>query len=242
MDFEQPLQTNSNRIFRRTRYGTDRFVLLGSTKMHYIEAGQGPPVIFVPGSAANTRLWRRIMPSLETAHRLIALDFQPFESGRQPEKEVEAAAERIAAMIKLLDLGKVSLVGGNLGGAIIFNLAARYPELAERVASFSGYIGLKKKNTRVGPFHQHHTGSDEPDRLEVTARKIECPILYLYGSKTNTGELPLARNLEYLQKYHPQAWVVSLGRGVFEVALTNPQEIIGLLQDFLKFRPGLRIG
>jgi pimeloyl-ACP methyl ester carboxylesterase len=235
---EQPLQANNPRFFRKARYGTDKFVLLGRTKIHYIEAGQGEPVILIPGTPSTSRIWNRVMPELEANYQLLALDYLPAEdikTAPKPEEIIREQADQIAGMARQLRLKKVNLMGGNLGGAVAFNAAARYPDLVERVVSLSGLIGFETKKTKKD-------GKAAANPLEEDAISIKCPILYMYGTKTAAGELPLAHNLEFLQKNYPQAWIIALEGGIFEIALKNPQEITSLMQDFLKFKPGIRIG
>lgn len=239
MNSERPLQANSQRFFRKARYGTDKFVLVRHSKIHYIEAGQGEPVVLIPGTPSTSRIWNRVMPSLEADYRLLALDYLPAEdikSENQPENPIREQADQIAEMVRQMRLEKVNLMGGNLGGAVAFNLAARYPDLVERVISLSGFIGFDRKKTKKAK------AADTNNPLEEDAKAIKCPILYLYGTKTASSELPLTRNLDFLQKNHPQAWIIALEGGIFEIALKNPQEITGLIQDFLKFKPGIRIG
>jgi pimeloyl-ACP methyl ester carboxylesterase len=242
---ERPLQVNNPRFFRKARYGTDKFVLVGHNKIHYIEAGQGEPVLLIPGSQSSSRVWNHLMPLLEGQYHLLALDLSSLEESQNPQKPEESVrrqADLIANMILQLKLGKVNLIGANLGGAIAFNLAARFPDLIERAVGISGYINVPVEATRALSKTPKEAEKIIAGKLEEEAKAIKCPLLYLYGTKTNPRELPLAHNLEYLQKNHPQAWIVALEGGIFEIALENPNEITNLLIDFLKFKPGLRIG
>jgi pimeloyl-ACP methyl ester carboxylesterase len=245
LSLERPLQVNNHRFFRKARYGADKFVLVHQDKIHYVEAGQGEPLLLVPGSQSGFRIWNHLMPLLETQYRLLALDNLAIEDNSNPQKTVEAIHQRadlIAAMLKQMKLDKVNLISGHLGSAVALNLAARYPDLIERVAAISGYISPPAELIKPLPRTPKKTEKPVINQLEEEAKAIKCPILYLYGTKTNPRELPLAHNLEYLQKNHPQAWIVALEGGIFEIALKNPQEISALFLDFLKFKPGLRIG
>jgi hypothetical protein len=241
LNSEKPLQVNSQRFFRKARYGTDKFVLVGRDKVHYVESGQGDTVVLLGSSASSTRLWFRLMPLLEKQYRFLALD--PFDLSAQAEPSaleslLRRQADKIAAMITQLNPGKVTLVGSGFGAALGFNIAARNPNRIERVAAISGFIGaspnlLPQINKKPEVF---------VSRLEEEAKAVKSPILYLYGTKTSPRELPLAHNLEYLQKNHPQAWIVALEGGIFGIALHDPSQITNLLIDFFKYKPGLRIG
>jgi pimeloyl-ACP methyl ester carboxylesterase len=245
LSFLRLLQLNSHRFFRKARYGADRFVLIRQTKIHYVESGKGEPVLLIPGSESTSRIWKRLMPLLEGQYRLLALDYLAIDGNqtlRKLEEAIRQQADLIALMVSQLKLAKVNLIGGNLGGAVAFNLAARYPDLVERVVGISGLIGGSIAASRSAAKTSEKVEKSFVSKLEEEAKAIQCPILYLYGTNTSPRELPLAHNLEYLQKNHPQAWIVALEGGIFEIALQNPQEITALLLDFLKFKPGLRIG
>jgi pimeloyl-ACP methyl ester carboxylesterase len=242
LNSERPLRTSNQRYFRQSRYGLDKFVLVRHQKVHYIEAGEGQSVVLVSGSPSSYRLWGRLMPLLSTHYRLLALDYGEIEdhSAEQIKESVYRQGDLIAAMLKQLNLEKVSLIGAGRGGITAFNLAARYPDLVERVAGLSAHIGLRPEsqpNVENAP----HPKPDKADALEADANLIKCPVLYLYGTHHTAREFPLNHNLEYLQKNHSQAWIVALEGGLFDVALNRAQEITALLQDFLKFKPGLRI-
>lgn len=245
MSSERPLQVNNQRFFRKARYGRDRFVLVRHDKIHFVEAGQGEPVLFIPGSHSSFRIWNRLMPLLEQRYHLMALDhldLTEIKNPQQTEAAIRKQTDLIAAMIQQMKLGKVHLIGANLGGAAAFNLAARYPDLVEHVASISGYIGALSGHAQPDVKSARQTDKPMVSLLAEDARAIKCPILYLYGTKTDAREFPLAYNLDFLQSSHPQAWIVALDGGIFEIALRNPAEITALITDFFQFKPGVRIG
>jgi pimeloyl-ACP methyl ester carboxylesterase len=245
LNFQRPQQIDNHRFFRKARYGSDRFVLIRQTKFHYVESGKGEPVLLIPGSESSSRIWKRLMPLLEGQYHLLALDYLAIDGSqtlRKLEEAIRQQADLIAQMVSQLKLDKVNLVGGNLGGAVAFNLAARYPDLVERVVGISGLIGGSIEAPRSIAKTPEKVEKSVISKLEEEAKAIQCPILYLYGTNTSPRELTLAHNLKYLQKNHPQAWIVALEGGIFEIALQNPQEITALLVDFFKFKPGLRIG
>jgi hypothetical protein len=53
----------TRRVFHKAKFGVDRFILVQTYKIHYVEAGASEPVILIPGFA-STR-WNRLMPLLE---------------------------------------------------------------------------------------------------------------------------------------------------------------------------------
>jgi pimeloyl-ACP methyl ester carboxylesterase len=131
------------------RYGEDRFVEVEGYRIHYVEAGAGPPVILIPGSYSTYRAWNRIIPLLSDHYRLLALDYVGTGDSDKPQTgfryTVQEQVDLIAQMIKELELGKVHLVGASYGGAIVLNLPVRYPELVNKVVSIEGGIVRPKE-------------------------------------------------------------------------------------------------
>lgn len=240
MTLQDPSKSTPPRLFRRSKYGVDKLVLVQTCRIHYVEAGEGDPTLLIPGSYGTSRLWNLIMPLLSVTYRILALDYKrlsgPDKSERDFEQVVQAEADILAKMIVQMKLGKVNLVGGGTGGALAFDLAARYPELVNKVVSIGGYITRPEaSSSTVKPsrFWQRSTQSS-PGIIEEESKSIKSPILYMYGTRTNNREVPLAQNLKFLQNHLPLAWVISLEGGIFEIALKNPQEIADLIIHFFR--------
>jgi len=51
-----------------------KFVDVHGSQMHYVEAGQGRPVLFIHGNPTSSYLWRNVLPHLEGQARVIAVD------------------------------------------------------------------------------------------------------------------------------------------------------------------------
>ena len=54
-------------------YASKYIDVLGS-KMHYIDEGEGDPIVFIHGNPASSYLWRNVIPHLQGQGRCIALD------------------------------------------------------------------------------------------------------------------------------------------------------------------------
>jgi len=126
------------------KYGEDRFVEVEGYKIHYVEAGAGEPVILIPGSWSTYRAWNRIIPLLSDYYRLLALDYVGTGDSDKPKKgfryTVQEQANLTAKMTEKLELGKVHLIGGSYGGAIVLYLSAQYPDLVNKVVSIEGGV------------------------------------------------------------------------------------------------------
>jgi hypothetical protein len=236
---EKSLQISSSRFFRKAKYGLDKFVLIGKKKIHYIEAGQGDPIILIPGSGSTFRAWGRLMPLLDGDNRLLALDYpiDPSSPGAQAGdlKAVQEWSEIIVKFIDQLKLGKVKLIGWGFGGAVAFDLAARFAELVDKIVTVSWYITGAEEAQSPSRLDWKKWGLKRNSRSSLMdeAKNIKQPVLYLYGTGT-ASQSTMINNLQFLQTHLPQTWIIGLEGGVFELLLKNPEEIVSLITKFLR--------
>jgi pimeloyl-ACP methyl ester carboxylesterase len=229
------------RLFRKARYGVDKFILVGRHRIHYVEAGQGEPVILVPGSYSTYRAWNRLMPILGKEFRLMAMDYPGVGDPDKPRKGFDCTIQEqtnlIAAMVRQLGITKANLIGGSIGGAIIFDFAARYADLTGKIVSIEGGIvrpvESKPKSASRLPWYRIIIASKTSSSLEEEAKSIKSPVLYLYGTHSDFKGILLEKNLEYLKQYLPQAWIVAVEGGIHDLAFHKPDEVADLVLEFL---------
>ena len=238
MSPEKELKAGSARFLRKAKYGLDKFVLIGKQKIHYVEAGEGDPIILIPGSSSTYRAWGRLMPLLAGDYRLLALDYpvNPSSSSSQAGdfKAVQEWSEIMVSIIKQLKLGKVMLIGWGFGGAVAFDMAARFNELVEKIVTVSWYItGAAETQSILRPdWKKWGLKRNSTAGLMEEAKNIKQPVLYLYGTGT-VSQSTMTNNLTFLQSSIPQIWIVGLEGGIFELLLKSPKEIASLIIKFL---------
>ncbi|MCK8496453.1 alpha/beta fold hydrolase [Myxococcus fulvus] len=101
-----------------------------------VDAGQGPPIVFVHGTPTWSFEWRALIRAFSATHRCIAVDHLGFGlSPRPPDADYspEAHARRFAALIEALNLPRFTLVAHDFGGPISLDFALSHPERLERV-------------------------------------------------------------------------------------------------------------
>ncbi|MBD2842880.1 alpha/beta fold hydrolase [Erythrobacter rubeus] len=114
----------------------------GDDRIHYVEAGAGPAVIFVHGFPSFWYVWRDQMEAFRHCRRVIAVDAPGAGLSAKPlideAYKVEALAKRLDALIAELAPGeKVTLVGHDWGGALAWSYAQWRPDRLDRLAIFS---------------------------------------------------------------------------------------------------------
>jgi pimeloyl-ACP methyl ester carboxylesterase len=100
--------------------------------LHYVEAGSGPPVIFVHGSLSDYTYWDEQISAFAEHYHAIAYSRRynfPNTNPAQSGYSAVVDADDLAQLIETLQLGKVSLIGHSYGALTTLFLAARHPEL-----------------------------------------------------------------------------------------------------------------
>ena len=113
---------------------TGAFFEANGVRLHYVEAGQGTPVILVHGLACNHATnWKapRVFQRLSKRYRVIALDNRGHGKSDKPYDPAQYGLELVDDVVRLMDhlgIAKAHVVGYSLGGFITLKLALRHPQ------------------------------------------------------------------------------------------------------------------
>jgi haloalkane dehalogenase len=109
--------------------------VLGS-RMHYVEAGAGDPIVFLHGQPTSSYLWRNVMPHLEPLARVIAPDNIGFGKSAKPDIAYTYGdhMRHIEGLIDALALDDITFVVHDWGSAMGFDYAARHPDKVKGIA------------------------------------------------------------------------------------------------------------
>lgn len=107
-------------------------VRLSAGVVRYQDSGSGPPVLFVHGLLVDGRLWRDVVPQLESSLRCIVPDLpmgaHRTEMNADADLTPHGIADLLAEFITAIGLEEATVVANDTGGAIAQMLTARYPE------------------------------------------------------------------------------------------------------------------
>lgn len=86
-------------------------------RIHYLEAGKGPALLFVPGWTMPADIWEQQITYFSRTHRVVAMDprSQGLSSQTTEGHYPEARARDIKAVVDQLKLAPVVLVGWSMG-------------------------------------------------------------------------------------------------------------------------------
>jgi 4,5:9,10-diseco-3-hydroxy-5,9,17-trioxoandrosta-1(10),2-diene-4-oate hydrolase len=116
------------------------FVDVLGTRVHYLHAGSGKPVLLIHGLVGSSRNWRRNIGALAQVATVYAIDLANVgQSDRTPDIDarLEATADRVAATMRALGLDHADIAAHSHGGAVALMLAARHPQLVRSLILFA---------------------------------------------------------------------------------------------------------
>jgi pimeloyl-ACP methyl ester carboxylesterase len=141
-------------VYSKAQYGVDKFVVVSGRHIHYVEAGEGAPVLLIPGAFSTYRDWNRITPFLSKRYRVLAIDYLGVGDSDKPRSgagyTIEAQADLIVRMMDILHIPKAAIVGVSYGGGIALNIATRYPGRVHKIVCIEGN-GLKNEKLPYRP-------------------------------------------------------------------------------------------
>lgn len=130
--------------FDRNEYPfQSRQLTVGGHKMHYIDEGSGPTLLFVHGTPTWSFLYRKQIQALSTEFRCVALDHIGFGLSEKPEKAPytpEWHSQNLEKLVDALQLRDITLIVHDFGGPIGLSFAIRRPELIAKVVLLNTFL------------------------------------------------------------------------------------------------------
>jgi pimeloyl-ACP methyl ester carboxylesterase len=128
--------------WRSPSLGARGALALSAGPLEYFSRGRGPVLVFTHGWLANANLWRKVVDLLADRFRCITLDL-PFGAHRvplEPDADLtpDGCGALIVAALAALELGPVTLVGSDSGGAYSQIAVAAAPERIARLVLTNG--------------------------------------------------------------------------------------------------------
>jgi pimeloyl-ACP methyl ester carboxylesterase len=123
----------------------------GALRVHYAEAGEGPPLLLLHGWPQHFWCWRRVVPQLAEEFRLICPDLRGFGWTDAPGRgyDSETFAADAVALLDALELERAGVIGHDWGGFAGFLLALHHPERVSALIVVSAPIPWVRPSPRV---------------------------------------------------------------------------------------------
>jgi haloalkane dehalogenase len=122
------------------------YIEIEGLKMAYYEEGSGDPILCLHGEPTWSYLYRRMMPILGRAGRVIAPDLIGFGRSDKPVAEnaysFKSHVRWMKKFLAELDLKNITIVGQDWGGMIGMRMLAEAPERFRRVVMMNTGIAM----------------------------------------------------------------------------------------------------
>jgi haloalkane dehalogenase len=116
-------------------------------RMHYVDEGDGDPVLLLHGEPTWSFLYRKMIPPLAGVARCIAPDYFGFGRSDKPTEpewySYDRHVESIVRLVRELDLRRLTLVVQDWGGPIGFRVAVEHRARIARVVVMNTGIGAR---------------------------------------------------------------------------------------------------
>jgi haloalkane dehalogenase len=109
-----------------------RYVEIKGNRVHYVDEGKGPTLLFLHSGPAWSFIYRNFMLGLRDRFRCVALDYPGFGLSTANEDYGYSLAEHseiVEKFIQRLDLCEVTMMVHDAGGPIGLGVAVRRPDL-----------------------------------------------------------------------------------------------------------------
>jgi magnesium chelatase accessory protein len=120
---------------------SERLVHAGGLKWRIAEAGKGPDILLVHGTASSLHSWRDVMPFLAANHHVVAMDLPGHgDTGMRTSRDLslDGMAAAVAALCETLGLSPVAAAGHSAGAAILVRMCATGSLSPKTLVSFNG--------------------------------------------------------------------------------------------------------
>lgn len=113
-----------------------KFIEIKGSKIHYVDEGEGDPILFLHGNPTSSYLWRNIIPYLSNSARCIAPDLIGMGQSDKPDIAYgfHDSYEYLDAFITELGLKNVTLVLHDWGSGLGFHYANMHRDNIKAIA------------------------------------------------------------------------------------------------------------
>lgn len=242
-------------------------IILEGSMVHYEALGRGRPIIFLHGWVGSWRYWINAMQVASTSFRAYAIDLFGFgDTVRNPGNyTLEKQAHLLDRFLNEMGIGKVALVGHDLGALVAFEFLKKRYESVDRMMVVNTPIDYEAitNRMRTAPATEladwltarqseamtalsdaskvdpaavsASMSSFQTDNLFPQIRNFGVPCLFVYGANTPAITVPSPENANLPMHMHQ----INLENSGHFPMLDNVSQFNRLLTDFLALESGV---
>ncbi len=202
------------------------FVTIDGARIHYVDLGDGPPVVMLHGLAGNVRNYTQTVSNeLARTHRVILIDRPGSGYSGRPDgttASIESQADVVHRVIEELGLQRPIIVGHSLGGAVALAYAGRYPEDLSRLVLLA---------PAATPFEP----GPPVDRFKVDSAFMRTALAYTVAIPASKRSGPETLRIIFSPQPPPEDFGTAGGA----LLSRRPEQIIANFEDMSALNDGL---
>jgi pimeloyl-ACP methyl ester carboxylesterase len=180
---------------------------VNGTEIYYEVAGEGEPVVLIPGLGIDHTYYAHAIPQLAKFTKVIALDLRGIGQSAKPKGPytTELWGEDLNALLEFLGEKQAHVVGSSMGGRVALELVVRHPDKVKSlvlVAVFSELDKALEINFRMRMKIVEQLGIGEVLRDHVTLWTLSRAFI-----ETERGKVALEGLLAGLNKNTPELYL-----------------------------------
>ena len=141
---------------------------VNGVELHYVRAGEGPPLLLLHGWPQTWYEWREVIPPLAQEYTVIAPDLRGMGDSGKPRAgyDKRTVAEDTRALVHDLGFEEVAVVGHDWGMPTAYAYAARHREEVQALAVMEAMLpGVRAEDKGMLWHVRFHQVRDLPERL-----------------------------------------------------------------------------
>lgn len=164
-------------------------------RMHYVEAGSGPPVLLLHGFPETWYCWRHQIPALAARYRVIAPDLRGYGETRKPATgyDKRTMARDIRELMRHLGIDRAAVVGHDRGARVATRFAKDYPEALDRLVVMDNIptrVIFDRMDAKIARGHWFFIFNNVPDLPEaLVSGREEIWLRFIFASWCYNPEL-----------------------------------------------------
>lgn len=139
-DTTLPTAYSDEELVKKLPGFSNHYATVNGVRLHYVTGGSGRPLICLPGWPQTWYSFHPVAAELAKHYQVIIVDFRGMGSSDKPEAgyDKKTMAQDIHELVQQLNLGKVSLMGHDIGGMVASSFAFNHPDATDKLIILDG--------------------------------------------------------------------------------------------------------
>jgi pimeloyl-ACP methyl ester carboxylesterase len=216
---------------------------VNGTRLHYVTAGEGPPVMLLHGWPQTWYEWRHVIDLLAGEYQVVAPDLRGFGYSAKPAAgyDADTMAADLAALSDHLGLRDVTVLGHDWGAVFAYVYAAKTPSqvralgIVEMALPGVGVMEQAMAPQPQGNFLWHMGFQSVPDLPELLIAGKERPYLrWFFEHFAYDPAAITAADLDVYTDAITQVGALRAGLAVYQDFFTTADQVAALAKTPLE--------